>query len=160
MPASRAREARNIPEHHDQAKAGVQLASNGAAERTNLPDHWHQGSCFGFQHQFNKGYLPTGPARCSALGSRSKSNGDRPPESSLVCCKSLISLYILLPNLSSTCHEAESARLRGTSQPTFSQTYPQILWVAQVSHNCRDLYPRGDSICFQSYKLQAGRSGH
>src|SRR5665647_2133187 len=78
-----------------------------------------------------------------------------PPESSMVCCKCLISLYILVPNLSSTCHEAESARLRGTLQPAFSQTYPQILWVAQVSHNCRDLYPRGDSICFQSYKLQA-----
>jgi hypothetical protein len=43
--------------------------------------------------------------------------------------KLLISLYFLLPNLSSICQKAQPARVGGTSQPTSSQSYPHILWV-------------------------------
>jgi hypothetical protein len=45
----------------------------------------------------------------------------------IVWCKLLISMYFSLPHLSSICHRTSLVWLDDTLQPTFSQSYPQIL---------------------------------
>jgi hypothetical protein len=95
-------------------------------------------------------------------------------------CMSLISLKFPLPNLSAICHKPSPLGLGVITQASCPQSYPQNLglsasksnsvayWLnnAQgfgerggVGDNCAAFHLRGDSICFQSYKPQAGRSG-